>query len=298
MPVEVVCPRCEKRYRVHEKYAGKSATCKACGGKMRVPAPEPEPVSVAADVDGFDFSGLDAVERAGTIDDGYTPPIAMAPAPTPAPAAATLPRGLQYAAPGARRGPAAAAVGGDTFVDKLRDRWLPIGLIAVCYGIPLLIKVVAAFATMPFGPAMGNLVGTAIGLAVLVKVIIPIAVYGLNIGARMTDFEPPGDVAYRLFAAYCGVPAAIVLVTMLAAGSGAVKSLPQLLMLLGIALGIGLAVSYFLLWFLLRIGPGQAAAAWAFAGMFYVLGSIVGGIVIAISACGVGLMFAGFGGHH
>lgn len=297
MSVEVICPSCEKRYRVDEKYAGKSATCKACGGKMRVPVPEPEPV--AADTDGFDFSGIDAIEQTGTVDHSYTAPIAMAPPPTAAPAparrtAGKVPPGLQYAAPG-RTG--AAAVGGDTFVDQLRDRWVPIGMIVLFYAIPQLIDIVARFANGPFGAAMGNLVVQAITLAVLVKIVIPIAVYGLNIGARMTDFEPPGDVAYRLFASFCGVPAAIALMTLLVVGGTAAgvrpTSISQILMVIGVALAAGLAVSYFLLWFLLRIGPGQAAAAWVFAGMFYILGAIVGGIVIGLASCGVVGMFGG-----
>ncbi|MBN2473577.1 MAG: hypothetical protein JXB62_03135 [Pirellulales bacterium] len=42
MSILVVCPGCHKRFKVSEKFAGKSGTCPSCKGTIRVPTKEEE----------------------------------------------------------------------------------------------------------------------------------------------------------------------------------------------------------------------------------------------------------------
>jgi Family of unknown function (DUF6232) len=38
--IEISCPHCNARFRIDEKYAGKKATCRACGGWVAIPPVE------------------------------------------------------------------------------------------------------------------------------------------------------------------------------------------------------------------------------------------------------------------
>lgn len=41
MSIDVTCTGCKKSYQVPDKFAGRSAKCKACGAKLRIPKPQP-----------------------------------------------------------------------------------------------------------------------------------------------------------------------------------------------------------------------------------------------------------------
>jgi DNA-directed RNA polymerase subunit RPC12/RpoP len=105
MPIQVECTGCGKRYSVDEKYAGKKARCKNCGGQMVVPHPPPaaaESGGTDVDYDAMAAMGFGAAEDTG--------PIAVAPPPVPAaaPPAATrygavpLPASVPSASPAGR----------------------------------------------------------------------------------------------------------------------------------------------------------------------------------------------------
>jgi hypothetical protein len=58
MSIQFSCPQCGKQYKVDDRLAGKSAPCKQCGQKMRIPAP------AAAASDEPDLSALLPAEGA------------------------------------------------------------------------------------------------------------------------------------------------------------------------------------------------------------------------------------------
>lgn len=96
MSIRAQCGACGKTYQVDDRFAGRKATCKACGEAMLVPGTRVPSAKSAAPAqavptsaqrqpakaarkqeaaDGeFDFSGLDEIENSGTIDHSYTPP--------------------------------------------------------------------------------------------------------------------------------------------------------------------------------------------------------------------------------
>ncbi len=44
MSIQVVCPSCQTRFKVSDKFAGKSGACPKCKGKIQVPDVTPEVV--------------------------------------------------------------------------------------------------------------------------------------------------------------------------------------------------------------------------------------------------------------
>jgi hypothetical protein len=40
MPIDFTCPTCGKRFKAKDEAAGRTASCKGCGGSVRIPGPE------------------------------------------------------------------------------------------------------------------------------------------------------------------------------------------------------------------------------------------------------------------
>ena len=94
MSIRVTCDGCGTQMTVGDQFAGKKGKCKKCGAVMRVPELAPEPPSIAAEPDMYDFADPAPVQPKRTTSAGTAATLP----PIPAPAASSAPpASLQYA---------------------------------------------------------------------------------------------------------------------------------------------------------------------------------------------------------
>lgn len=302
MTIKVTCEACGKQYQVDAKFAGKKGKCKQCGAIFNVPAiptessnrpaenraargsgtraGQPAHLS-AADETGVDLENLAAMSESAIVDGTRTGSFVASP-------------GFS-APPGAkpRKHPAEDLPDAATrpSPDLLQSK-LPLALVLVGVGLPVVLQAVDAIHSPH--PILGFAV-LLVAALLLAGVIVPLAVLGLRIGARLRNIKLPPKIASRTFAAFAMTPLFFWLVVHnapapAAPAQGAVQSIASdALALIGpmvTGLIIGLAISYFAVWFLFRLSLLDALVAWLVGGVGYVLGTAVtvGVAVLVITA--------------
>jgi hypothetical protein len=255
MAIDVVCRGCNAKYRVKDELAGRTAECKHCGQKFRVPyrsavvrlgddeelappdAPQPKPAEAKASRNFVEY-GLDP--------DDPTAPIGKPKKDRPRMQQGILP-------------------------DLVADLWLPLGLMIVCYGITLYTLVNAILHS--HGVVAGFIL-LAMAVAMFFALVIPMTMRMIEGASKTLDFEAPN--AIWLHTASC-----IALPTM-GATLGAVRggSVTG-----AVAFGlIGFVVMIPLMALMFRIDILKGVQAAVLAAMFYLLSLATSGAVIAAVA--------------
>src|SRR5580658_3310858 len=230
MPLTVECPSCGKSYTFGERFAGRKATCTACGTVMPSPGgalpvldfssseppppaappispppPPPPPLSLPRPSDEWsDAPDLAGIERTGvvlapvTAEDGEAlpPPLPAYVPPLPVPSSkASPPREPMGYTPSQGIRPK------EEFFQL--EEWiynkLPLWLIFVGYVCPIIHAYWGGF-HLP-NPAV-YIISLTLAVFLLVGVVAPLTVLGLKLAARVMNFQVEETPGLRLFAAF------------------------------------------------------------------------------------------------
>jgi hypothetical protein len=284
MGISFQCDACGKQYKVADALAGKRGKCKECGAVIQVPQIEPPAEELT------DLSALAEIERTGVV----------------------MPEPAEAAAARSRRVPPAPALNYATPTDydssptipfqparkKSRephpfhvviDSWLPIGLILVGYGFPLIMSLIDD--ARSDSPGLSLLL-TAAFVVVVLLVVVRVTVLGLKLASHYMEFELAESPGFRVMAAFAAGPLTAAIFTEMAVLASAtlpsaIQRMYVIFFWLIVGMIIGIFISFFLLWLLFGLRFKEAVVAWLLAALGNFIGSIIAlavylGIVVLI----------------
>lgn len=261
MAVTATCESCGKAYRLDDKFAGKRARCRACGGVVNVPA-------------------LSSAEPARGV---------------PVPPPPTVPEFVPVARPvtpdyAVERPDAYVRWPGETHV----DRYVPL-VTFIAFGLALVAPV--AYVTYwvwqrPAGmPIRWDLVGYSLGvylkmLAVLVPALVGVPtlllMLGVYVSSRVAKFQLPDRFFVRCLTVVCAPILIQMLVMAAPMAQGYVEAVTPLLWVVSMTLWLGV------LWLMFRLRPAPFSATVGFALVFCV-GIPVALVLVLALAVGIGV---------
>ena len=124
--------------------------------------------------------------------------------------------------------------------------------------------------------------------ALFVYVVLPIAAVGLRLGLRSQNAELMEDGRFKILAAYCPTPVAMIVSVVVLTGAASRVAQPGIAGVLAIAGSVllgtvaGFSVSFFLMWLLFHLRFAEAIVGWIFTSIFYFLGVVAAVVVLMV----------------
>jgi WD40 repeat protein len=297
MPIDLQCPRCNKRYRVGDQLADKKVKCKGCGYiipvavgggaatpagvKGRGAARQAVVVEEAPEAESLDSAAFDAVEQTGVVDDqpirrglfgGLRRADGKILSAAPTRADPDDPEGGGTAAPKSVR----ALTTGPS---QLRDNAMTLGLSLVAVVAPLGVGAYLAFQTPTAG---GTIVGDVLSGVVRLGVVAPCVLLGVVIAAKVMRFQLASSPYLRALAVHGAGVAAVMATALLATQRMGASWLDSDAGFIRVVAGVlAMGATFGALWYLFSLQALEAVIAWLISSVTTVIGLCLAGFVVS-----------------